>query len=102
MLFDFKSHKWRQLITHVGTIGYFAWSPDSAYLYFGNVLANDPAYLRVRISDSKLDRIASLRGLRLFIASFGITWTGLAPGETPLFVRDIGTQEIYALDLQVP
>ncbi len=102
MLFDFKSHKWRQLITHVGTIGYFAWSPDSGYLYFGNVLADDPAYLRVRISDSKLDQIASLRGLRLFIASFGITWTGLAPGETPLFVRDIGTQEIYALDLQAP
>jgi len=27
---------------------------------------------------------------------------GLAPGEIPLFVRDISTKEIYALDLQLP
>ncbi len=30
------------------------------------------------------------------------SWSGLAPDGTPLFVRDISTQEIYALDLQLP
>jgi hypothetical protein len=29
-------------------------------------------------------------------------WSGLAPGEIPLFVRDLTTQEIYALDWQLP
>jgi hypothetical protein len=29
-------------------------------------------------------------------------WSGLAPDGSPLFTRDISTQEIYALDLQLP
>ena len=31
-----------------------------------------------------------------------VTWSGLAPDDTPIFVRDVSTQEIYALDVQVP
>ena len=30
------------------------------------------------------------------------SWTGLGPNQTPLFVRDLSTQEIYALDWQLP
>ena len=29
-------------------------------------------------------------------------WTGLAPDDSPLVLRDIGTQEIYALDWAAP
>jgi hypothetical protein len=29
-------------------------------------------------------------------------WTGLAPDDSPMLVRDVGTAEIYALDWQVP
>jgi hypothetical protein len=28
------------------------------------------------------------------------TWFGLAPDGSPLLMRDIGTQEVYALDLE--
>jgi Tol biopolymer transport system component/DNA-binding winged helix-turn-helix (wHTH) protein len=101
-LFDFKTKKWRDLIANVGTIGYFSWSSDSAYVYFDNLFTNDPAYLRLRISDSKLERIASLKDIQRSMWNLMVPWSGLAPGEIPLFVRNISTQEIYALDLQIP
>jgi len=29
-------------------------------------------------------------------------WSGLAPDDSPLVLRDASTQEIYALDFQLP
>ena len=46
-------------------------------------------------------RIVSLKGIRLPIGFAGI-WCGLAPDDSPLLLRDVGSQEIYALDLQLP
>jgi hypothetical protein len=64
MPFDFHVHKWRRLIGRAGMIGYASWSSDSAYVYFDDLFTEDPAYFRVRVADSKLDRIASLKGVR--------------------------------------
>jgi hypothetical protein len=33
--------------------------------------------------------------------AFG-AWCGLAPDGSALFVRDLGSDEIYALDVQLP
>ena len=87
-LFDFKTNKWRDLVSNVGTIAYFSWSSDSKYLYFDNLLTDDPSYLRVRIVDSKLEQITSLKSLRRYISDFEVPYSGLAPGEIPLFARD--------------
>ena len=102
LLFDYGTQKWRELISNVGTIGYFSWSPDSTYVYFTSVFTSDAAYFRLRIDASKLDRIASLKGIQLLVSDFGVPWSGLTPDQSPLFARDISTQEIYALDWQVP
>ncbi len=45
--------------------------------------------------------MVSLKDLRRYFASVG-AWSGLTPDGTPIFVRDISTQEIYALDVQFP
>jgi hypothetical protein len=37
------SNNWRELVSNVGTIAYFSWSSDSNYVYFDNLLTNDPA-----------------------------------------------------------
>ena len=102
LLFDYGTQKWRELISNVGTIGYFSWSPDSTYVYFTSVFTSDAAYFRLRIDASKLDRIASLKSIQLLVSDFGVPWSGLTPDQSPLFARDISTQEIYALDWQVP
>ena len=70
-------------------------------LYLLSLLWKRTALYRVRISDHKLEKIASLKGIRLTIGAFG-TWCGLGPDDSPLVLRDVGTQEIYAPDLQLP
>jgi serine/threonine protein kinase/Tol biopolymer transport system component len=103
LLLDPKTQQLRTLATDLGTIGYLAWSPDSAFVYFDTVQTKNPGYYRVRVTDAKLERLVDLKGIRSFPEQFGPgSWTGLGPGETPLFVRDISTQEIYALDVELP
>jgi hypothetical protein len=103
MLYDVKTEKWRQLNTTPDFFGYLAWSQDSAYVYFDTVLKGDNGYFRLRVSDSKLEKVADLKKVWQFRGQFGPgSWTGLAPGGIPLVHRDISTQEIYAFDLQPP
>jgi Tol biopolymer transport system component len=103
MLYDVRRQKWRQLTTNLkgAGYGYLAWSRDSAYLYFDANVNGETGYFRLRISDSKLERLVDLNRIKQFTGVFG-TWSGLGPGNSPLFTRDISTQEIYALDVQLP
>jgi serine/threonine protein kinase/Tol biopolymer transport system component len=103
LLLDVKTQKLRTLAAGLGTIGYLAWSPDGSSVYFDTLLTPNPGYYRVRIKDAKLERLIDLKGIRTFTGQFGPgSWTGLGPNQTPLFVRDLSTQEIYAFDWQLP
>ena len=53
----------------------------------------------MRISDRKLERLAGLNGIHRLWQDLG-SWTALAPDDTPLLIRDISSQEIYAIELQ--
>jgi len=102
MLFDFTAQKWFALVNRA--IGYPSWSKDSKYIFFDDTSFNiDPAIYRLNISDRSLQRVVSLKDIRQYVADwpFG-AWTGLTPDDSPLLQRDISTQEIYALDLQLP
>ena len=101
MLFDVASQKWREWATNVGTFGYMMWSPDSRSVGFDNFLTDDAGYMRISVADGKLERITSFKKIRRFWTTWG-PWTGLAPDGSPLVVRDISTQEIYALDVDFP
>jgi hypothetical protein len=59
------------------------------------------AFLRVRIGDRKIERILDLTDLAQRAGSFGL-WTGLAPDDSPPFMRDASFDEIYALDWEAP
>jgi Tol biopolymer transport system component/DNA-binding winged helix-turn-helix (wHTH) protein len=98
MLFDRVSARWIELAT-MTTIGYPSWSHDGQHLYFDTTLTDDPAFFRIRISDRKLERLVSLKGVQRFWGELG-QWTGLAPDDSPLLVRDTSSQEVYALDWQ--
>jgi Tol biopolymer transport system component len=103
LLLDVKTQKLRTLATNLGVIGYLTWSPDSSYVYFDTSQTPNPGYYRVRIADAKVERLVDLKGIRTFPEQFGPgSWTGLGPNQTPLFVRDLSTQEIYALDVDLP
>jgi Tol biopolymer transport system component len=97
-LFDFKTKKWEELANI--NPAFPNWSRDGRYVHYHSYGA-DAALYRVRISDHKVEKIVDLKKTRLAIGAIG-TWCGLAPDDTPLVLRDVGTQEIYALDLQLP
>jgi Tol biopolymer transport system component len=100
-LFDASTQKWRELADNMGTIGYMTWSSDSKSFGFDTSLTTDPGYFRVTPGDGKVTRIFSLKNIHRFFPQWG-EWSGLAPDGSPLIVRDISTQEIYALDWKVP
>jgi hypothetical protein len=54
----------------------------------------------VRISDHKLEQMVSLKDFRQAPGWGG--WLGLSPDDSPLLLRDAGTQEIYGLDVDLP
>lgn len=99
MIFDFHTQKWSELIKSFPA--YPNWSADGNYVYFDGTLNNEPGYFRIRINDHKLERIVSLGGFQGAFGSLGM-WTGLAPDESPLLVRDASIQEIYGLDVDFP
>jgi len=107
MLFDWKTHETTELTRGDG-VGWPEWSRDSQHIYFGisfNASEGDKM-ARVRISDRKVEDIKSLKDMqRLFgfrSAGFFGNWWGLAPDDSPLVMRSAATQEIYALDVDLP
>jgi Tol biopolymer transport system component/predicted Ser/Thr protein kinase len=101
VLFDFTTQKWTELAKAKGFLGYPNWSRDGRYVYFLGILDKEEGYFRVQISDRKLEQVLSLKGFQAAVGPFG-NWSGLAPDESPLFVRDASIQEIYALDWEAP
>jgi len=99
MLFDLQTQKWTELARIF--VAYPTWSRDGRYLYFNGILDKQEGYYRVQISDHKLERLFSMKGFQAAGGAFG-NWTGLAPDESPLLVRDASIQEIYALDWEAP
>jgi Tol biopolymer transport system component len=82
-------------------VGFTDWSRDGKYIYFDTGLSADPAIYRIRVADRKLERIASLRGFRRAVNAW-TPWSGIAPDGSPLVLRDVSSQEVYALDLEAP
>ena len=97
MLFDFKTQSWSELAKGV-YFGFTNWSGDGQDVYYLR-RGPEPAVLRVRVADGKTKEVASLKGLRQTGFRGGI-WMGLSPENLPLVLRDVGTQEIYSLDLE--
>jgi Tol biopolymer transport system component len=102
LLFEVSTQKWRVLADNMGTFGYMTWSPDSQYIGFDTSFTADPSFFRVRPADGRIERVLSLKDTHRFFPPKSGVWSGMTPDGSPLVVRDISTQEIYALDLQVP
>jgi Tol biopolymer transport system component len=93
VLFDFASQKWEEIANIA--MGFPNWSKNGDYIYSLHV-QDQPAVMRVRVRDRKLERVADLKNFRQ--TGFYTIWLGMAPDDSPLLLRDTGTQEIYALD----
>jgi len=97
MLFDFATQKWEEIAQI--SLGFPNWSKNGDYVYFIHQ-EGQPAVMRIRIRDRKIERVADLKDFRR--TGFYGVWLGISPDDSPLLLRDIGTQEIYALDWEAP
>jgi Tol biopolymer transport system component len=102
MLYDFRTQKWVQLLNEAaGAVSYPAWSADSSYLYFEDLVTGEDSFRRVKVGGNKAESVFVLQGLDRYPGPFGL-WSGRAPDGSEVFVRDHSTQEVYGLDIKLP
>jgi serine/threonine protein kinase/Tol biopolymer transport system component len=94
VLFDFETRKWSDLLAAT-PVGFPSWSRDGKYVYFVRYPEN-AAVLRIRIRDRKLEQIVDLKDFTP--TGYWGVWLGLDPNDSPLLLRDAGTQDVYSLD----
>ena len=102
-LLEVSTGKWSDLATG-NVLVYPNWSPDSKYAQFEDMGPDGPEIDRVTIATHKKERVALLRGVaRVSTPDSGATaWNGIAPDGSPLIMRDVGSREVYSLELQLP
>ena len=96
-LYEVNARRW----TNLPLTGPCSWSHDSSYIYCESPLEGEVSVTRFRVADGKTQKVASLKGIRRVNGAFG-EWFGLDPHDAPLFLRDTGNQQIYALDWDAP
>ena len=101
MLYDFHAQTWSEWLTKADDINYPFWSSDSRYMYYDNFGTENPQCHRIKVGDHNPEPLFSLNGLTRYLGVWG-PWGGQAPDDSRLFVRDASTQDIYALDVDLP
>jgi hypothetical protein len=100
MLYDFGTQKWSEWLTEAN-VNYAYWSSDSRYMYYDNYAVENPLCWRIKVGSNRPENLFSLGELRRYNGIWG-SWGGQAPDNSRLFVRDVSTQDIYALDVDLP
>jgi Tol biopolymer transport system component/DNA-binding winged helix-turn-helix (wHTH) protein len=101
VLYDLTSHS-KRLVAQAAV--FQNWSADGKYVSYSTLMkgpilgASGAGVYRVRVSDGRIERLAPL-------PSFGLAgnwgyWSGPAPDGSPLVLRELGTSDIYALELE--
>ena len=77
------------------------WAVDSKSVIFDTYETKDPGFFRLHVPDGRLETIASTENILRYYGEFG-PWGGTTADGAPLLVRDVGIEEMYSLDLQLP
>ena len=101
MLYDFRTQKWSEWLTEPASVGYPAWAADSHSLYYDSFLNNKSKFCQVKLGEHHCKDILNLNELARYFGVWG-PWGGQAPDDSRLFIRDLSTQDIYALDVDLP
>ena len=96
-LYNIEKQQWRPLAGSSANSAWPAWSHDSGFVYIssGNRIS------RINISSEKLETVATLEGVTWTSFALGFAgWFDLTPDDRIMILRDTGTEDIYALQLE--
>jgi len=97
-LFDVSTQQWRE-VPEKQEMVYPEWSRDSKFIYF---LQGQPSggrgLFRIPIIGGQGELVNDLKDWHL--AAANDSWMGLDPTDAPLLLRDIGSDDLYALTLE--
>ncbi len=95
-VFDLKTQRWAALTAN-GDVQFPSFSRDGRFIYFLHA-GRDQGVFRIPVTGGKLERVADLREQHLTgFVGFSMS---LDPTDTPLVLRDVGSDDIYALTLE--
>jgi Tol biopolymer transport system component len=101
MLYDVRTQQWSEWLTEDAAFDYPQWSADSRYIYWDNFTTVNLRCRRIKVGEHRAEDLFGLNELRRYFGLFG-AWSGQGSDDSRLFVRDISTQDIYALDVDFP
>ncbi|MGA8618279.1 MAG: protein kinase [Candidatus Sulfotelmatobacter sp.] len=103
LLFDRETQKWSELmINKTPGLSWEQWSDDGNSVYVNDFAdRHAPVVYRIRIADRKVERVAAFE-VPQGLTGYWVGWAGVAPDSSPLVLRDLSIQEIYALDVDLP
>jgi Tol biopolymer transport system component len=96
-IFNFKTQQWAAMPT-TGNITFPTFSRDSRYLYYFTRYGNNQGVFRIPVAGGKEERVADMTNWHL-TGYVGFSMT-LDPTDAPLVLRDVGSDDIYALTLE--
>ena len=96
--YDFRTQKWSDLVTSPDKFVNWETSPDGKYFYYSTG-GNNPTVFRMRLADDVVEEVVSLKNVRLVNDPESGPELNVTPDNSVLVLRDIGTEEVYALSV---
>jgi Tol biopolymer transport system component len=97
-ILNFTTSKWTEATREFSHIENGTFSRDSKYVFFED--QRDSTIYRASVPGAKIQNVASLKDLRRPSLNSRPVWFGIGADNSFLAMRDLGLEEIYALDLQ--
>jgi eukaryotic-like serine/threonine-protein kinase len=95
LLFDFQTQKWSRLAS--GSLSWLNWSHDGNYVYVMDYRGKN-AVVRIHVPDGNLEQVADVKTFTT-TGRYGGSLS-LTPDDSPLLLRDTGSQDVYSVDFK--
>lgn len=99
--YDLKTQKWTEIISSPDKFVNWETSPDNKYFVYSTG-GKDPTVFRMRLSDGVIEKLVSLKDVNTGDDPETDPSLSVAPDNSVIIMRNIGTQEIYALTVKWP
>jgi Tol biopolymer transport system component len=97
-IFDFQTGKWSDWATDPASVEYPAWTSDSRDLEYSTT----DEIRRIKVGETRPETLFSSKQLEQYSPPDFGTWSDNAADNSRMFLRDVGTQNLYTLDVEFP